>query len=126
MTYFWRGKPEEAIPIAKRAIQINPLYPFDALMVLGLAYFSLENYEKATPIFENIAKNQPNRIGSQLRLVGCYTALGRTDEANAVVSEVLRINPKFTLERLSKTLPYQDQAAKERFFTLLREAGLPE
>ena len=63
-TLVWLGKPKEAIPLAKKAIRLNPLYPYDSYMVLGEAYAHMENYEKAIKVCQKIAQNQPNRFGT--------------------------------------------------------------
>lgn len=51
---------------------------------------------------------------------------GRDEEARATASEVLRINPKFSLEYFTKTLVYKNQADKDRYIGALRKAGLPK
>jgi hypothetical protein len=45
-------------------------------------------------------------------------------EATAAAKEVLRINPKFSIESHAKTLPYKDKADIEREVAALRKAGL--
>jgi adenylate cyclase len=52
--------------------------------------------------------------------------LGREAEANAAAEEVLRINPKFSLESYAKTLPYKNKADIERYVAALRKAGMPD
>ncbi|MGZ3614275.1 MAG: hypothetical protein ACXWMW_09450, partial [Syntrophales bacterium] len=52
-----------------------------------------------------------------------YSFLGRDEEAHAEAEEVFRINPKFSLERFLKDLPY-DQSRKDRVGDALRKAGL--
>jgi len=37
---------------------------------------------------------------------------------------VLRIQPKFSLERLAKTVPYKNKADRDRVIDALRKAGL--
>jgi adenylate cyclase len=49
--------------------------------------------------------------------------LGREEEARAAAAEILRINPKFSLERYAKVLPFTQPAA-ERIVEDLRKAGL--
>mgnify|MGYP000070507695 CR=1 FL=1 len=49
---------------------------------------------------------------------------GREEEARAEADEVLRIGPKFSLEYWAKTIPYKNQADKDRLIGTLRKAGL--
>jgi len=50
--------------------------------------------------------------------------MGREKEASAEAAEVLRINPKFSLDHFRKTVPYKNQAALDRIIAALRKAGL--
>ena len=50
--------------------------------------------------------------------------MGREKEARAEAAEVLRINPKFSLDSFAKTLPYKDQSEKDKIINALRKAGL--
>ena len=52
--------------------------------------------------------------------------MGRDAEATAAAKEVLRINPKFTIESYAKTIPYKNKTDVERELAALRKAGLPE
>ena len=50
---------------------------------------------------------------------------GRKEDARAQAAEVLRINPKITLEDIAKNGYYNYQKAdKERFINALQKAGL--
>ncbi len=50
-----------------------------------------------------------------------YSLSGRDEEARIEAAEVLRINPKFSLEKWEKKVVGPD---KERFIDALRKAGL--
>ena len=50
--------------------------------------------------------------------------MGREKEARAEAAEVLRINPKFSLDYFVKTLPYKDQKVINNLIDALRKAGL--
>ena len=63
-------------------------------------------------------------IVAHLSLAATYIAMGREKEAHAEAAEVLRINPKFSLDNHAKTLPFKDQSAIDRYIGALRKAGL--
>jgi hypothetical protein len=48
---------------------------------------------------------------------------GKEDEARAEAPKVLRIDPKFSVERYVNVLPF-DQSTKDRFADRLHKAGL--
>ena len=50
--------------------------------------------------------------------------MGREKEARAEAAEVLRINPKFSLDLYAKRLPYKDQSEIDKFANAMRKAGL--
>ena len=63
---------------------------------------------------------------AHMGLAVCYVYLGREEDAHDEAAEVLRINPKFSVERFAKNLRIKDQAAKQRHIDGMRKAGLPE
>jgi adenylate cyclase len=48
------------------------------------------------------------------------------DEARAQAKEIMRINPKFSVDRFAKTDPQKNKDVKKRYIDALRKAGLPE
>ena len=50
--------------------------------------------------------------------------MGREKEARAEAAEVLRINPKFSVDSWAKRLPYKDQSVTDNLINALRKAGL--
>jgi adenylate cyclase len=52
-----------------------------------------------------------------------YIRLGGEEEARAAAAELLRVNPKFSLERYAKILPFTKPVA-DRIIEDLRKAGL--
>lgn len=57
-------------------------------------------------------------------MAACYSLSGRMEEARAAAAEVIRVNPKFSLEQFAKTIPHKDPAVRERFIESIRKAGL--
>ncbi len=123
---FSAGRLQEAIPHLKRAIRLNPLNPSLNLYGLGTTYIRMERYEEAITVLKKALHYQPDFFAAHLTLAGCYAALGREEEAHAEAAEVLRLNPKFSVKKIAKSLPYRDKAVKERYIDALRKAGLPE
>jgi hypothetical protein len=66
----------------------------------------------------------PNVLGAHLTLAVVYSELGKEAEARAEVVEVLRLNPKFSLEVHKQRAPIKDPAVLERHIAALRKAGL--
>jgi hypothetical protein len=50
--------------------------------------------------------------------------MDREKEAGAEAAEVLRINPKFSVDYYAKTLAFKDQSQTDKFVNSPRKAGL--
>ena len=57
-------------------------------------------------------------------MTAVYSFSGRDEEAQAEAAEVLRIQPKFSLEQFEKKLTYKREEDKEQLLSALRKAGL--
>ena len=91
-----------------------------------MAYRIDEQYEKAIEFAKKSLSGNPDQLSPYLTLVASYSFLNRTEEAHKSAKEVLRIDPNFSLDYLSKSLPYINQEATDSYIELLRKAGLPE
>jgi len=120
------GKPEEAINVLKNAMRLNPIPPGWYLGRLGDAYRLTGQYEKAVHEFKKAIQLQPDDMFSHLNLALCYVKLEREADAHAEAAEVLRINPKFSVEGYAKLIALKDEASKNRLIDGMRKAGLPE
>jgi hypothetical protein len=46
------------------------------------------------------------------------------DEARAQAKEIMKINPKFSVDQFARTDPQKNQVVKKRYIDSLRKAGL--
>ncbi|MEE9250681.1 MAG: tetratricopeptide repeat protein, partial [Alphaproteobacteria bacterium] len=122
----YAGRPEEGIALVKKAMGLNPHFPFIYLFWLGEAYYFMGQYDEALAWLKRSVTRNPNHLATRQRLVPTYVALGRHEEARAEVAEILRINPRVSLQFLRQRWPYKDQAVMDRYLDGLRKAGLPE
>ncbi len=67
-------------------------------MWLGHSYLRLELPEKATDVLERGVKRAPDYVAVHHYLAISYATLDRMEEARAQMNEVLRINPRFSIE----------------------------
>ncbi len=122
----WIGKPDEAIPLLQKALRPNPIPPVQYLNVLSTAYRVAGQYEKAIETSKKAVQRAPNSQLAYLYLTAAYALAGRDEEARAAAAEVLRINPRFSIEQHAKGLAqaYKNQVHTDRFIDALRKAGL--
>jgi adenylate cyclase len=123
-TLRFAGRYEESIPEYKIAIRLNPFPPNPYLFGLALAYAYTGQYEEAIMWGGKAVQQSPNSFLAHLFLTQIYSMAGREEEARAEAAEVLRISPKFTLEKWEKKAKIKNQEDKERGINALRKAGL--
>lgn len=120
------GRRQEAIAPLEKAIRINPMAPSIYFRRLGTAYRDIGRYEEAIVQLKKAITLSPDSLYPHTALAATYSLAGRDEEARAEVSEVLRIQPKISLESLAKRVAYKNKADIDRLIDALRKAGLPE
>jgi adenylate cyclase len=118
------GRWEESIPEYKKAIRLNPIPPNTYLWSLGLSYGLTGQYEEAITCCKKAILHEPNSFIAHIAMAVVYGLSGREEEARAAAAEILRINPKFSLEKYAKTCAYKGKVDCGRFIGALRKAGL--
>jgi TolB-like protein/Tfp pilus assembly protein PilF len=122
-TLRFAGRYEESIPEYKIAIRLNPFPPNNYLFGLGQSYAYTGQYEGAITWGKKAVRQNPNDFIANVLLTEILSLAGRDEEARIQAAEVLRISPKFTLEKWRKRARGPN---KETHIDALRKAGLPE
>jgi adenylate cyclase len=121
----YAGQPAEALEAFAFAMRLDPHFPGIVFHFVAQAHFALGHYEVAAELLkERIARN-PETDSSRMLLASCYGHLGRTGDARAVWTEMLKINPEFSLAQRERVLPYKDAREFHRIVEGLKKAGLP-
>jgi adenylate cyclase len=118
------GRPEEAIPLFQKAIRLNPFGPSQLYRQFGEALRDTGRFEEAVSAYKKAIQLAPDNITAHIHLTTTYIWMGREKEARAEAAEVLRINPKFSVDSHAKMLSFKDQSVNDRVVDALRKAGL--
>jgi tetratricopeptide (TPR) repeat protein len=118
------GRHKEGLMEIKKAIRLNPFPRSFYFMYLGNAYMYEGMYDESIAAYKKALRIQPNNLFPHLRLAAVYSLLDREQESRAAAAEVLKIAPKFSLERFAKTVPFKNQADTGHLINALRKAGL--
>jgi adenylate cyclase len=118
------GRSEDAVGMVKQALRRKPAVADQHLNSVGSAYYLAGRTEEAIAPLKQYLTRYPNFLGAHLTLAAVYSELGREAEARAEAAEVLRINPKFSLEVHKERASIKDPVTLERHITALRKAGL--
>jgi adenylate cyclase len=118
------GRPEEAIPLFQKAIRLNPFGPSQLYRQYGEVLRDTGRFEEAVSAYKKAIQRAPDNITAHIHLTTTYIWMGREKEARAEAAEVLRINPKFSVDSHAKMLSFKDQSVNDRVVAALRKAGL--
>jgi len=119
-------RPEEAIPLFQKAIRLNPNAQAISFVRLGHSFCDSGRFEDAIPAYKKGIQRAPDYIFGHLGLVTTYSLMGREKEARAEAAEVLRIDPKFSVDQMAKTglTFYKDQWQIDKIVNAWLKAGL--
>jgi len=118
------GRPEEAIPLFQKGIRLNPFGPFPIYINFGRALRETGRFEEAVSAYKKAIQLAPHMIDAHAGLAATYIMMGREKEARAEAAEILRINPKFSVDSYAKRLTFKDQSVTDKYIDALRKAGL--
>jgi adenylate cyclase len=118
------GRHQEAIINLEKATRLNPYPPSWYYLNLAFAYKRSERFQEAVNTFKKSIRNAPNNpialIGLTVALVESY----RIEEARETAKDLLRVNPKFTIEQYIKQSKGKDKTQYIKNAEALSKAGL--
>jgi tetratricopeptide (TPR) repeat protein len=120
----YSGRGEESIAICKEAIRLDPIPASYYFQNLTSAYCLTGQYNEAIEAGKKAVDLEPNNMIARAFLAVAYSLNGKEQEAGIEAKEVMRINPKFSLEKWERTMPFKNKADKDRIIGALRKAGL--
>jgi len=121
---FYSARVDESIPLFRQALRLNPMPPNVYYRHFGAALRHSEQYDEAIALLKKAIAREPNDLIAYIALTSAFEMAGRMEEARAAAKEILRINPRFSVERYEQTYPFKDKVAKDRIIDALRKAGL--
>jgi len=126
----YEGKHEKSLSMARNALSLKkktpgPMPDTDFYLTLGLSHLVMGQYGEAIAAFKKSISISTENVYAHVGLTASYSMAGQMKEARAEAAEVLRINPRTSLESIAKNGYYNyKNADKERFIDALRKAGL--
>lgn len=118
------GRQDESLHFFQSAIRLNPKPPNTYSRHYAAALRDIGRYDESIVQLKKAIEREPRDILSYVVLASTYNMAGREKEAREAAAEVLKINPRFSLEQFAKIHPYKDPATKDRYIDSLRKAGL--
>ena len=94
------GRFEEAIPLFKNAMRLNPFYPASYLKRYGMSCLMADRKEEALTAFKELLQRSQRGdfppLAAHLGLSAVYAELGNEEDAKKHALEVLKINNEFS------------------------------
>jgi adenylate cyclase len=128
-TLAYVGRGMEAVSHAEHGLSLSPFDQslFYYYMFLGLTHYANGSYEEAARWGRMSDSHNPSYTANLRILAAALAALGRTEEARAIASRLLTLEPGFDLNRYWQTRqPFRADEIRSRYWEHLRSTGLPE
>ena len=119
----WLGRGEEGVEWIKKAMALNPYHPERFWGHLGRAHFVARQYDEAIACFRRLS------VADKVVHACLAAAMGAADDtagAQRHGTEVLRLDPEFTVRGYLATLHYVRSEDEVCHREALLAAGLPE
>jgi adenylate cyclase len=124
----WVSEPDLAIDHFTRSMRLSPLDPQVGFHYAGLAgaHVMKREFEKALQYARRAAGEMPRWITPLTNIAIAAANLGKQQEANAAVKQLLTLSPGFTLALRRANSLFRDKSVEDIFVEGLRAAGVPE
>lgn len=120
------GRPERSLELIKKAMRLSPVYPVWFCSVLGNAYRLMGRSEAAIAAFRAAIDRGAEFLALHVGFASILGELGQIADAEESASEIMRIDPSFSIKNYISGLSYSDPAVIERFQAGLQKSGLPD
>ncbi len=126
----WSGNPEAGLAKVEEAMRLDPFGRYG--IPLGIAHYSLRNYENAVAAFNTVRAKVPDVIAWR---AASYARLGQDEQARSAAEEFVEFAgagmaasgarlPGSWLDFLAQRNPYKHQEDLDHYLDGLRKAGL--
>lgn len=120
------GYPERGAEYVRKAMRLCPVFRPGLLRALGNCLRLTGQLEEAAALYRESLKREPGYLAANVNFASVLGELGQLAEAGPVVAEILRLEPKFSIEGYTRRLAYARASDTARIAQGLRAAGLPE
>jgi adenylate cyclase len=120
------GRASEAIAYMQRMVRLNPFHTPRAMHQIAVSYFLVGRYAESLEAERTATDRMPNYRPAFVWRAAAAGQLGRTEEARAAATQVLRLDPAFTIGGWLQLLRLAREQDSQRLAEGLRKAGLPE
>jgi tetratricopeptide (TPR) repeat protein len=125
ITFNYVQRYEEAIRLFREGQRRNPYCPAWYIHNMAYSYLGLGRYDEAIAEAKRALDREPNHFPAIVALASVYGNAGRLDEGRTLATEILKIDPRFSLASVEQW-PYKHKADAELVMDGLRKVGIPD
>lgn len=122
----YMGRPAEGLPSIGKAMRLHPHYSYFYEAILGQAYFHLARFDEAAAILERSVERNPEFNFARQYLAATYGRMGRIEDAEWQISEIIAAVPEYSVEHQKLHSFYSNESDLNFFIEGLRKGGLRE
>jgi tetratricopeptide (TPR) repeat protein len=133
----YAGRAAEGVGFIRKAMRLDPHFPPDYLVQLGITQFGQDRFAEAAATLERAARLAPVHSGALTFLVAAYGHLGRAEDATPVIQRLLAaaksapknwdMNWMLSVSVLDAgNWTFKEKADLDRLRIGLRNGGMPE
>jgi adenylate cyclase len=122
------GRSAEALESARRGFSLSPHGPhrYYFEFFVGLAHYASGDEAEAVRWLKLSLRDSPGFTSAHRILMASLVALGRNDEARAVVADMMLCEPHFRLSIYQNDrAPFVDPVLRRQLFSRMQAAGVP-
>jgi len=119
----YAGQPEASVPLLREAMRLNPQGGYLYYLLLGRAYYFIEDCEQANINLREATARNPTNVETHLYIAACMAEVGDLDDARWEVEEVLNMVPSFSVDAFFASYPMTDPQQIETLTQDLKMAG---
>ena len=117
------GDPGATVALLRRAMRGNPAAGYLYFMVIGRAYFFLDDQVQALINLRAAAARNPSSLEVRVYLAAALVRQGKVAEAEWEAEEIRAIKPDFSPAAWLDTYPMTDPRQREQLRTALTAIG---
>jgi adenylate cyclase len=124
----FRGEPQAAVQGTRRALALSPLDPLRYFYetLAATAELSAGHWDEVIALASQSLRRNRSHTSTWRSLAIAQVESGRLDAARATVSELMTLDPQFTIERYRRWTPSIDFDTGRRWADALARAGVPQ
>ena len=125
--HIYMSQNDAAIEQLRRAMRISPLHPNISVMSAGIGNALLQkgDPQAAVTCYEQALTEDPELATVQLGLMGCYWALGRSEDSARMADWFRAKVPDMTISIFRRTRPQTNELYSDTIVNALKANGFP-